>query len=193
MTSSSNPIKGTRQRKRGKGRCLLHGCRGVVSPCAGSGGSPGATEKARKKRPKKTRVSERLRSSPQWKQQVPNPRQGTPPIPASQRNAEAAFQLRRFFMLHVRTEENIRASPYREAADAEAMGLSVARAAYSYSTTSAHFSSSSRSSGLPLRDWLAATMGIHFCTYCLAVSLFLQKRLRYFSASSCRPSRENSR
>ena len=73
------------------------------------------------------------------------------------------------------------------------MGLSDTRAAYSYSTTSAHFSSSSRSSGLPLRDWLAATMGIHFCTYCLAVSLFLQKRFRYFYASSCRPSRENSR
>ena len=90
-------------------------------------------------------------------------------------------------------KESIRASPYKGIADAEVMGLSDTRAAYSYSTTSAHFSSSSRSSGLPLRDWLAATMGIHFCTYCLAVSLFLQKRVRYFSASSCRPSRENSR
>ena len=90
-------------------------------------------------------------------------------------------------------KESIRASPYKGIADAEVMGLSDTRAAYSYSTTSAHFSSSSRSSGLPLRDWLAATMGIHFCTYCLAVSLFLQKRFRYFSASSCRPSRENSR
>ena len=34
------------------------------------------------------------------------------------------------------------------------------------------------SSGFPLTDWDAATMGIHFCTYCLAVSLFLQKELR---------------
>ena len=33
--------------------------------------------------------------------------------------------------------------------------------AYSYSTTVAHWSRNSRSSGLPLTDWEAATMGSH--------------------------------
>ena len=51
--------------------------------------------------------------------------------------------------------------------------------------------SRSRSSGLPLRDWLAATIGIHCWTYCLAVSLFLQKRERYFSASASTKAAKN--
>ena len=61
---------------------------------------------------------------------------------------------------------------------------------YSYSTTLAHEVRNSRSSGLRFTSWDAATMGIHFCTYWRAVSLFRQYRQRYCSASSVIPRRQ---
>ncbi len=70
---------------------------------------------------------------------------------------------------------------------------SSACAGYSYSTTLTQPMRNSFSSGLPFTDWEAATMGSHFCTYCLAVSVFLQKSSRYFSAPSMSPLSQNSR
>ncbi len=70
---------------------------------------------------------------------------------------------------------------------------SSACAGYSYSTTLTQPMRNSFSSGLPFTDWEAATMGSHFCTYCLAVSVFLQKSSRYFSAPSMSPFSQNSR
>lgn len=55
--------------------------------------------------------------------------------------------------------------------------------AYSYSTTSSHFSSSSFSSGIAFPSLEAAVIGIHLCTYCFAVSLISQNVSIYRSAS----------
>ena len=184
MTSSSNPPG---ERASGKGS------RGDA-PCGVWSGTP--SRSGRQPSVPLNQASFRADAlHPQWKRQVPKPCKETPPFPPqpTPKNAEAAFNSSGVSSCRSSGKRKHPRFPYRNNADAEVMGLSDTRAAYSYSTTSAHFSSSSRSSGLPLRDWLAATMGIHFCTYCLAVSLFLQKRFRYFSASSCRPSRENSR
>lgn len=54
----------------------------------------------------------------------------------------------------------------------------IINSVYSKSTTLAHLNRNSRSSGLPFTIWEAATIGSHFSTYCLAVSLFLQKSFR---------------
>ena len=48
----------------------MRGCRGGVSPCAGLGGSPGATQRITKKEKNKMRVPEQLRSSLQWERLV---------------------------------------------------------------------------------------------------------------------------
>ena len=56
----------------------MRGCRGGVSPCAGLGGSPGATQSITKKEKNKMRVPEQLRSSLQWERQVrATPREDT--------------------------------------------------------------------------------------------------------------------
>ena len=52
-----------RQRKRVKGRSSLRRCRGGVSPCAGLGGSPGATKRINPKGKEKARVSEQATKS----------------------------------------------------------------------------------------------------------------------------------
>ena len=71
-TADTGACKGSRQRKRVKGRCPLRGCRGGVSPCAGSGGSPGAAEQTRKKEQKKPKFPSGC-LHPQWKRQTPEP------------------------------------------------------------------------------------------------------------------------
>ena len=48
----------------------MGGCWGGVSPCAGLGGSPGATQSITKKEKNKMRVPEQLRSSLQWERLV---------------------------------------------------------------------------------------------------------------------------
>src|SRR5699024_11166447 len=53
---------------------------------------------------------------------------------------------------------------------------------YWKSIISVHRLRNSFSSGTFLVSWAAAAMGSHFCTYCFAVSLFLQKMSRYRSA-----------
>ena len=59
---SRNPTE-SRQRKRVKGRSSLRRCRGGVSPCAGLGGSPGATKRINPKGKEKARVSEQATKS----------------------------------------------------------------------------------------------------------------------------------
>ena len=58
---------------------------------------------------------------------------------------------------------------------------------YCQSQTLTHLARNSCSSGLPLTDCDAATMGRMRWTYWIAVSVLVQKRFRYFSASSSLP------
>jgi len=72
-------------------------------------------------------------------------------------------------------------------------GFTIFNLYYSYSTTSTHESRNSLSSSLPLTDCEAATIGIHFCTYCRAVLLLRQNVSRYNLAPDSSPARQKSR
>ena len=64
------------------------------------------------------------------------------------------------------------------------ISLYLSEVLYTYwkSIMSIHLRRNSFSSSMPLDNLAAATIGIHFCTYCLAVSLFLQNIFKYNSA-----------